>query len=138
MAFAENVYSYKIVIVLLLVSYVFLFIIRRRREHQAIERLGAYAPRITSWAPLGRPGLDIVARTVHFSLNNRDIDLWHYLFSHCSPSLDDRASKTVELRIATERFIFTADPENIKAILAAQFQDFGTCTVLWDGTGILK
>lgn len=32
---------------------------------------------------------------------------------------------TVEGRIANERVIFTIDPENIKAILATQFSDFG-------------
>lgn len=31
----------------------------------------------------------------------------------------------MELTLASQRFIFTADPENIKAILATQFQDYG-------------
>ncbi|KAL8952916.1 MAG: hypothetical protein Q9222_001206 [Ikaeria aurantiellina] len=122
MAFVDILRSYKIVAFLLLVSFVISYIIRRRREHRDIQRLGEYAPYVRNWAPLG---LDVVIRTVYYSVNNRDIDLWHYLFSHCSPSLDDRASKTVELRIADERFIFTADPENVKAILATQFQNFG-------------
>lgn len=29
------------------------------------------------------------------------------------------------MTIAAQRFIFTADPENIKAVLAAQFEDYG-------------
>jgi cytochrome P450 len=32
---------------------------------------------------------------------------------------------TVEARIANERIIFTIDPDNIKAVLATQFSDFG-------------
>lgn len=32
---------------------------------------------------------------------------------------------TVEARIANERVIFTIDPDNVKAILATQFSDFG-------------
>jgi cytochrome P450 len=34
-------------------------------------------------------------------------------------------SWTVEARVANQRAIFTADPENIKAILATQFADYG-------------
>lgn len=43
------------------------------------------------------------------------------LFSKLPPG----RSRTVELTLASQRFIFTADPENIKAILATQFQDYG-------------
>lgn len=32
---------------------------------------------------------------------------------------------TIELQVVNERILFTAEPENIKAILAAQFQDYG-------------
>ena len=38
----------------------------------------------------------------------------------------EKLSYTCELHIlASERIIFTADPENIKAILTSQFQDYG-------------
>lgn len=36
-----------------------------------------------------------------------------------------RGGYTVEVKPGGLRFIFTADPENIKAILATQFQDYG-------------
>ena len=35
------------------------------------------------------------------------------------------AAPTVEQNFAGRRFLFTADPENIKAMLATQFNDFG-------------
>lgn len=56
-----------------------------------------------------------------FSKQNRDLEFWETLFSQLPPG----RSRTVELKLAGQRFIFTADPENIKAILATQFQDYG-------------
>lgn len=52
---------------------------------------------------------------------DRDIDFWQWVFNW-SPN---KHSNTVELSLARQRFIFTADPENIKAVLATQFLDFG-------------
>lgn len=49
------------------------------------------------------------------------MEFWTGLFSHAPPG----RPPTIELRLARQRFIFTADPENTKAILATQFQDYG-------------
>lgn len=56
-----------------------------------------------------------------FSKQDRELEFWDTLFSPLPPG----RSRTVELKLASQRFIFTADPENIKAILATQFQDYG-------------
>lgn len=47
--------------------------------------------------------------------------MWEWLFSHSNSDY----SKTVEFGIGGQRMILTADPENIKAILATQFSDYG-------------
>ena len=48
-----------------------------------------------------------------------DIDVWRYLYSY------DIHNKTVECTIGGRRMVFTVDPENIRAILATQFGDYG-------------
>lgn len=48
-----------------------------------------------------------------------DIELWRYLFSH------DTHNKTVEFTMGGQRMVFTVDPENLRAILATQFGDYG-------------
>ncbi|MCJ1469479.1 hypothetical protein MMC07_008112 [Pseudocyphellaria aurata] len=87
-------------------------------EHLQISRLGGRAPMIRGILPLG---IDIAYKSFIFSQQDRDLEFWETLFS----ALPRGRSRTVELTLASQRFIFTADPENIKAILATQFQDYG-------------
>ena len=87
-------------------------------ENRAIIKLGSLAPRVRSYLPLGA---DVIYRTVRHSNNHTDIDFWNWLFTWSPNEL----SKTVEVDLARHRWIFTADPDNIKAVLATQFQDFG-------------
>ncbi|KAI4202719.1 MAG: hypothetical protein LQ350_002385 [Teloschistes chrysophthalmus] len=60
----------------------------------------------------------------------RDLEFWHHLFTHSSPPAS--ISKTAEFTFAGQRFIFTCDPENIKAVLATQFNDYGKGKVFLD------
>jgi cytochrome P450 len=48
----------------------------------------------------------------------QNLSLWRNMFANAG-------SQTVELRVAGRRIVFTADHENIKAILATQFGDYG-------------
>lgn len=66
-------------------------------------------------------GLDIVYITVGYLARDDDLSFWGWLYARLPPG----RSKTVEFTLARQRFIFTADPENVKAILATQFQDYG-------------
>ena len=50
---------------------------------------------------------------------HKNLDMWRWVFSSSG------GSYTAEARPMGNRIIFTADPENIKAILATQFGDFG-------------
>lgn len=69
---------------------------------------------------LGRLGIDLAWTSVKYTLSDQFSEFWDLLFTRAPAQ-----SRTVELTMARQRFIFTADPENIKAILATQFEDYG-------------
>lgn len=52
---------------------------------------------------------------------HKNLELWQWLFT----SGNANCPWTVEVNVARERLLFTADPENIKAILTTQFADYG-------------
>ena len=86
-------------------------------ERQRIKRLGALPTKVPNYLPLG---IDVILRSVKCSWTNRDLDLWKWFFGHVPHDSD-----TIETCFGGQRYIFTADPENIKAILATQFRDYG-------------
>jgi len=63
-------------------------------------------------------GLDGVIRSLVAARANRDIEIWESRFKTAG-------SHTVETTIVGMRVVFTADPENIKAVLSSQFHDYG-------------
>jgi cytochrome P450 len=64
------------------------------------------------------PGLDFVRRTVKATMHHKNLEMWRSYFV-------ESGTWTVETAVMGRRIIFTADPENIKAILATQFGDYG-------------
>lgn len=67
-------------------------------------------------------GLDLTYRGVAAAIRHKNLEFWEWLFT----SFGTAASPyTVEAQVGPQRFIFTAEPENIKAILATQFEDYG-------------
>lgn len=66
------------------------------------------------------PGVDLAYKAVRGAMQNRNVETWSYFFSSRRSDI-----YTVEAEVVGRRTIFTADPENIKAILATQFQDYG-------------
>ena len=118
-AMLDYSFVYRFLFPLLLVSVSSLYlVIRSLLDHRAIAKLGSFAPRVRSYFPLG---IDIVCRLIYHSRNGTDIDFWEWLFAF-SPN---QHSKTVGVCFARQHWIFTEDPENVRAILATQFQDFG-------------
>ncbi|KAI8938645.1 hypothetical protein NX059_004515 [Plenodomus lindquistii] len=83
-----------------------------------IRKLGARAPVRTSYAPWG---LDIAYDIVTNQINNTTYQMWVKMFDRWG---GDFRGFTVEAGVG-ERVILTAEPENIKAILATQFKDYG-------------
>lgn len=104
-------------LLLLTVSWLYLFI-AKSLENRAITKLGSLGPRVRSYLPFGA---DLICRSILHSVNDTDVDFWNWLFTW-SPN---GHSKTIEADVVRERWIFTADPDNIRAVLATQFQDFG-------------
>ncbi|KAI1178692.1 glycoside hydrolase family 20 protein [Nemania sp. FL0916] len=84
-------------------------------ESIRLRRLGARAPRAVSRLPFG---LGIAASQVRATLRHKNMESF---LSILKPS----TNYNVEAKILGRRVIFTADPENIKAILATQFADYG-------------
>jgi cytochrome P450 len=69
-------------------------------------------------------GFDFLYNAVQSSMTNTTLELWVWLFDH--NGCVARGSYTGEVHIMQNvRVIFTADPENVKAILTTQFADYG-------------
>ncbi|KAL9101839.1 MAG: hypothetical protein Q9163_002942 [Psora crenata] len=100
---------------LLLPFYLTLAYIHKR---QAIRRLGHRAPRLPPYLPFG---LDLAYRCITHFQASKDLDFWAWVFSHCNRP----HGSTAEFDVGGRRFIFTVEPENIKAVLATQFADYG-------------
>lgn len=60
-------------------------------------------------------------KALYSHITNRDPEFWAFLLKHGSAP----DSPTVEAQIAGTRVIFTADAQNLRAILASQFNDYG-------------
>ncbi len=65
-------------------------------------------------------GLDLAWEAVKNAMNNTSYEMWCNMFlTTCGPN-----QYTIEAGVG-ERVVLTAEPENIKAILATQFKDYG-------------
>lgn len=81
-----------------------------------IRKLGARAPVRTSYLPMG---LDVAYEAVTMALKDESYQMWTGMFKKYTGG-----RYTIEAGVG-ERVILTAEPENIKAILATQFKDYG-------------
>jgi cytochrome P450 len=87
------------------------------RKNARILRLGARAPIRPKYAPWG---LDFVYDYVGYALKDQMYEMWVIMYQKwAGPN-----HYTIEAG-ASRRMIFTAEPENIKAILATQFKEYG-------------
>ena len=85
-------------------------------ERRAIKKLGSFAPRVRNTFPFG---VDIIIRSVSHARKDTVLDFWDWIFSF-TPT---RLSNTAEFYLASQRIIFTADPQNIRAVLAVSVPD---------------
>lgn len=81
-----------------------------------VRRLGARAPIRTSYVPMG---LDMLYKVISYMLKDLNLELWEDMMTTWG-----KGGYTVEGGTG-ERIIMTAEPENIKAILATQFKQYG-------------
>ena len=94
-------------------------LIHNTLESRRIRRLGARAPVRRTYLPLA---LDFLYGAITSALANRSYEFWLSIFTKYGNPANPW---TVEVGKGAARLVFTADPENIKALLATQFKDYG-------------
>lgn len=87
-----------------------------------LARLGARAPSYRTWTPWN---LGFVYSAVWHMLRHRNHEFWWHIFSTVRGATASGSQWTMETIMMGERIVFTADEENIKAILATQFGSYG-------------
>ncbi|PNY27111.1 Cytochrome P450 52A1 [Tolypocladium capitatum] len=108
--------SFKSVSLLLVWAYLLWVALVRLDEYRRVKRLGNYGLAIKSYLPWG---LDFMVKDIRSTLRQRNLERWRDDFFGAT------GSWTTETRVVGQRIIFTADPDNFKALLATQFGDFG-------------
>lgn len=89
------------------------------RDDIKIRRLGGYTGRIRTWLPFG---IDLIYDAVQHAKRHENLQFWDKNFMKYG---NKHNPYSAEVTTGGQRIIFTADPENIKAILATQFNDYG-------------
>ena len=93
------------------------------KEDRKIRALGGFGTaRGYTWAPFG---LDFLYRGLKAAVGHQVPQFWIKVLSDAKRPADLPPPTTVDCRVTGERFLFTIDPENVKALLAAQFSDYG-------------
>ncbi|KIV80170.1 hypothetical protein PV11_07691 [Exophiala sideris] len=111
------------VAVVAFLTYVGSVYVRRYVKWKKVESLGGESPRVTTRFIFG---LDFPLHSTRAIVKDRAAEFWQWIFEHTNTASNGNGSYTCELHILeNERVIFSADPENIKAVLTTQFQDFG-------------
>lgn len=111
-----GVLTVKSVLLVAVVAYIVYSIACRIDERIRFKRIGALrAPFYKSKIP---GGFDLIYRTIKSAAEHKNRENWEAIFR-------DVGCHTAEFRILGLNVIFTDEPENIKAILATQFQDYG-------------
>lgn len=85
------------------------------RHEQKLDSLGARAPVKRTFTPFN---LYTLFEAVYYFSHHRNHEFWWGFFGRLK-------AWTVETDILASRLIFTADEENVKAVLATQFADYG-------------
>lgn len=89
------------------------------QENKRIARLGFRPPIWKNKLPFG---IDFVWIGIRYAREHRNVEFWRKSFEKFG---NPGNPYTVEGNAGGARIVFTADPDNIKAILATQFQDYG-------------
>lgn len=102
----------------LAIYYLNLLAVAANREIK-LDRLGKRAPSRRTWTPWN---ILLLFQAIYLFSKHRNHEWWWRNFTETG---NKNLPYTLEATTVGERIIFTADEENIKAILATQFQDYG-------------
>jgi len=105
--------------VLLLTGFYLKSVIFHYEQERRLDRLGKRAPLNRSHTPFN---VGMILKAVKSFSKNKNMEFWINTFRTMG---NPKLPYTVETVTVGERLILTADEENIKAILATQFQDYG-------------
>ncbi|KAI0160334.1 glycoside hydrolase family 20 protein [Xylariaceae sp. FL1272] len=105
----------KSILIFLTAALTLWYVYSKVNETVRLRRLGGRATPAVTKLPFG---LGIIMQQVNATMNYKNLEAFLELIKP-SPTY------TIEARMLGRRIIFTADPENIKAILATQFSDYG-------------
>lgn len=86
-------------------------------EERKIRALGGHTYRVKTWIP---GDFELIYRAIQGTIHHKNLEAWTHWFTTPKGMV-----YTVEACPVGRRIVFTADPENIKAILATQFTDYG-------------
>lgn len=89
----------------------------RLYEDARIRKLGSRARMRRPWVPFG---VDMLYEAIMSSRNDKVMEMWLRTFRKWGTNGNYTAESGIGMRV-----ILTAEPENIKAILATQFKDYG-------------
>src|SRR5256885_8631610 len=104
--------------------------VSRFNVDRKISALGGFGTaRGYTWAPFG---LDFLYRGLSAAVIHQVPQFWAQVLSDAKRPAHLQSPTTVDCRVAGERFLFTIDPENVKALLAAQFNDYGKGEIFHD------
>lgn len=113
--YANWIYS-----VLAILTYVYGgFVIRVILKERKIYLTGGHAAIRRSWMPFQ---IGLLLDAIRHLRSHTNLDFWQDIFDSYGNQFNPY---TVEAMPMGQRIIFTIDEENIKALLATQFQDFG-------------
>jgi len=90
-------------------------VLSKVHEHYKIRKLGYRPGNVPTWIPLW--GFDIIKGSMNHAKKSTTYYGWR---DKC-----ENVGYTFEMTLLLNRIIFTADPENLKALLTTQFTDFG-------------
>ncbi|KAI5927615.1 cytochrome P450 52A11 [Camillea tinctor] len=107
--------SIKATLVFISITFILWMIYLKIDEMARFRRLGRRGPKLVSRLPFG---VDIVWSQIQSTMNNTSLENFLRL-------LETTPNYTGEGTVLGTRLVATIDPENIKAMLATQFQDFG-------------
>lgn len=86
-------------------------------EERKISSLGTHAPQMRTFTPFN---IGFLFQALWYFSHHRNHELWWKLFRKAG-----EGRYTVEAVTVGSRIVFTADEENVKAILATQFGEYG-------------
>ncbi|KAK2610967.1 hypothetical protein N8I77_004352 [Diaporthe amygdali] len=114
--------SLKTVIPIFFGVYVVYACIQRLYEEYRVDQLGPRALKISHKLPWA---LDFIYAAIQATIHHKNLENWQEFFTKAGAGSSGNSAYTVEVHALVRRVVFTADPENIKAILATQFGEFG-------------